>query len=116
MAVGIEGHASLNGFVSCIEREHDKVVDIGLMTKDCRSCKYWKGKQEDPGYENWTMTHDCHINHEGSSGSMETEGDVRILIVLSINMVTLYQLYWRWGLFSIQKGVREQAMWGPASM
>ena len=48
------------------------------MTKDCRSCKYWKGKQENPGYENWTITHDCHINHGGSSGSMETEDAVRI--------------------------------------
>ena len=55
------GYASLNGFVSCIEGEHDKVVDIDVMAKDCRSCKYWKGKQEAQGYENWTMTHDCHI-------------------------------------------------------
>ena len=74
----IRGYASLNGFAVFSFNAGDKVADIDVMTKDCRSCMYWKGKQEDPGYENWTMTHDCHINHEGSSGSMETEGAVRI--------------------------------------
>ena len=72
------GYASLNGFISAIERVSDKVVDIDVMTKDCRSCKHWNGKEKEPEYEKWLMTHDCLINHEGSSGSMETEGAVRI--------------------------------------
>ena len=33
---------------------------------------------DDPGYEDWAIKHDCLINHKGSSGSMETEGAVRI--------------------------------------
>ena len=45
------GYASLNGFVSAIERVSDKVVDIDIMTKDCRSCKHWNGKEEEPGYD-----------------------------------------------------------------
>ena len=36
------GYASLNGFTFAIERVSNKVVDIGIMTKDCRSCKYWE--------------------------------------------------------------------------
>ena len=36
-----KGYASLNGFVSCLEREHNEVVDTDVMTKDCRSC--WAG-------------------------------------------------------------------------
>ena len=72
------GYASLNGFVSCIERCHDKVIDVDVMTKDCRACKYWKGKEEDPGYNDWVSSHNCPINHTGSSGSMKTEGAVRV--------------------------------------
>ena len=30
------GYASLNGFVSGVERVTDKVVDVEVMTKDCR--------------------------------------------------------------------------------
>ena len=69
------GYASLNGFISTIERVSDK-VNIDIMTKDCRSCKYWDGKEEEPEYEKWILSHKCMINHEGSSGSME--GVVRI--------------------------------------
>ena len=72
------GYASLNGFVSAIERVSNKIVDIDVATKDCRSCKYWESKEGETGYENWLSTHKCPINHEGSSGSMETEGTVRI--------------------------------------
>ena len=72
------GYASLNGIVSVIERINDKVVDIEVMTNDCRSCKHWEGKKSDPGYEKWKADHDCPINHEKSSGSMEPEGAVKI--------------------------------------
>ena len=72
------GYASLNGFVSAIERVTDKVVDVDVMTKYCHSCKHWNGRVDDPGYEDWAIKHDCLINHKGSSGSMETEGAVRI--------------------------------------
>ena len=71
------GSASLNGFVSAIERVSDKIVYIDVMTKDCRSCKYWESKEDETGYENWLSTHKCPINHEGSSGFMETDGDGR---------------------------------------
>ena len=66
------GYASLNGFVSGVERVSDKVVDVEIMTKDCRACKFWNNKQNDPGYNNWKL------KHEGSSSSMESEGAVRI--------------------------------------
>ena len=52
-----------------------QIVDIDVMTKDC---KYWESKEDETGYENWLSTQKCPINHEGSSGSMETEGAVRI--------------------------------------
>ena len=70
------GYTSLNGLISAIERVSDKVVDIAIMTKDCRPCKYWDGKEEEPEYEKWILSYKCMISHEGSSGSMETEGAV----------------------------------------
>ena len=72
------GYESLIGFVSVIERCSDKVVDVEVMTKDCRSCKMWNDKKDDPGYTNWKLTHECQINHEGSSTSMESKGAVQI--------------------------------------
>ena len=63
-------YASLNGFVPAIERVSDKVVDIDIMTKDCRSCKYWNGKEEEPGHEKWLLSHKCTINHERFSGKL----------------------------------------------
>ena len=36
------GFASLNGVVTCIERKHDKCVDIKIKTKECKPCKYWE--------------------------------------------------------------------------
>ena len=38
------GYASLNGFVSCIERSNDKVVDLDIMTKDCKAFKLWQDR------------------------------------------------------------------------
>ena len=72
------GYASLNGFMSAIERVGDKVVDAEIMTKSCRTCTIWKNKQADPGYANWKSSHDCLINHKGFSTSMESEGAVKI--------------------------------------
>ena len=64
--------------LSAIERVSDRVVDAETMTKSCRTCTIWKNKQADPGYANWKSTHDCLINHKGSSTSMESEGAVKI--------------------------------------
>ena len=63
-------YAPLNCFVSAIER----VIDV--MTKYCRSCKYWESKDARIG--NWLSTHKCPINHKESFRSMVTEGAVRI--------------------------------------
>ena len=72
------GYASLNGFVSAIERVTDKVIDVEVMTKSCRSCTQWSSKQNEPGYEKWKVNHICPINHESSSSSMESEGALKI--------------------------------------
>ena len=39
------GFASLNGIVSCIERENNKIVDVAVKTKKCKSCVFWEKKK-----------------------------------------------------------------------
>jgi len=70
------GYASLNGFVSCIERNKDKIIDVEIKTKKCKSCSFWENKKDSPNYQNWKETHVCQINHHGSASSMETNGTV----------------------------------------
>jgi hypothetical protein len=36
----------------------------------------WRGKKETKEYQCWKVEHQCQINHEGSSGSMEASGAV----------------------------------------
>lgn len=69
------GYASLNGIVTCIERVNDKCIDIEIKTKECKSCNFWEKKDKgSDAYQTWKDTHQCSINHDGSSASMETSG------------------------------------------
>ena len=70
------GYASLNGVVTAICQ--GKCIDIEVMTKVCRSCKFWQPKKGTPSYDDWKINHNCIINHTGSAGSMEAVGAVRI--------------------------------------
>ena len=72
------GYASLNGIVSCIERVNNKVVDIEIKTKKCRSCLFWEHKKDSHKYAEWKATHKCNVNHDGSAASMETAGTIDI--------------------------------------
>ena len=42
------------------------------------ACNYWEKKKETLEYEQFLLEHDCPINHEKSSGSMESAGAVTI--------------------------------------
>ena len=101
------GHASLNGFVSAIERVTDKIIDVDVMTKDCRSCKYWSGKESEAGYDDWVRSHKCSMNHDGSSGSMESEGAIRIFNRSIANYKLRYVNYIGDGDSSAYKKVKE---------
>ena len=63
--------------MSAIERITDKVNDVEVLTKSCRSCIIWSNKQNDPSFPIWKATHVCLINHEGSPSSMESNGAVK---------------------------------------
>ena len=70
------GYSSLNGVVTIIASENGKCVDTQILAKECKSCEYWERNKNSPTYSQWKLEHDCHINHRGSSGSMESSGAV----------------------------------------
>ena len=72
------GHSSLNGVVTIIASDSAKCLDYRVLSKTCNACKSWEVRKEaEPDlYQKFLETHDCSINHEGSSGSMESSGIV----------------------------------------
>ena len=70
------GHPSKNGVVTAIIGK--SLVDYKVLSKFCTGCFSWEEKAGTPEYDEWKAKHICDINHEGSSGSMESEGAVEI--------------------------------------
>ena len=56
----------------------DQVVDIEVMSKQCKACTIWSKKEGSEEYDQWKRTHKCSINHTGSSGKMESDGAKKI--------------------------------------
>ena len=79
--------SSLNGYVAAIN--HGKCIDVNVMTKCCRQCKIWNRKKGSEEHQNWLSKHNCPINHQSSSGAMESTGAVEIFqrSVLKNNLI-----------------------------
>jgi len=56
----------------------DKCVDVEVLTKHCNGCKLWRSKKGTPQYQCWLVDHQCEINHDTSSGSMESVGAINM--------------------------------------
>ena len=72
------GYSSLNGAVTLLSKENGKCLDICVLSKTCKGCQHWRGKEESEEYQQWKIDHNCHINHKESSGSMESAGAVQM--------------------------------------
>ena len=70
------GHMSLNGVVTLVSRENGKCLDFSILSKKCKGCQYWSKRKSHPGYNSWLANHDCQINHQKSSGAMESAGAI----------------------------------------
>ena len=74
------GYSSLNGIVTALSLPDDvetpgKVLDVAVPTKNCKQCRIYEELPHNPvQYLTWKITHVCKTNHQGSAGSMETEG------------------------------------------
>ena len=68
--------SSLNGLVTVISSDSGKCFDYCVMTKTCKACESWQSRKGTEEYELFLSHHECDINHEGSSESMEAAGMV----------------------------------------
>ena len=71
------GFNSLLGVIFIISIDTDCVLDFSIKSLICHVCK--KNKE---ATETWEKIHEatCLINHEGSSGSMEKEGEIEMFL------------------------------------
>ena len=69
---------SLNGVVTLVSRENSKCLDFSILSKKCKECQYWSTRKSHPGYNTWLANHDCQINHQKSSGAMESAGAIKM--------------------------------------
>ena len=85
------GHSSLHGVVTAISG--DKCIDVEVKSRHCYGCKMWEAKKDTPEYLVWQLNHDCQINHEKSSGAMESAGTVDIFNRSLANYGLMYKEY-----------------------
>lgn len=68
------GHSSKMGAATVIGCKTGRVLDTGTRSKVCKSCDVWlKRDRTTASFRRWQQTHQCSLDHEGSSGSMEAE-------------------------------------------
>ncbi|CAF1614937.1 unnamed protein product, partial [Didymodactylos carnosus] len=70
------GHTSAHGVAAlCSTARCPKILDTNWLSKRCSKCQGSESlRQQDPElFEMFKETHDCQINYEGASGSMEKE-------------------------------------------
>ena len=77
------GFQSLNGAVSIIGTESEKVLDHEVLSSYCQICTKWQKENGLPTgekWEDWYCTHRlvCKRNYFGSAGGMETAGMIKI--------------------------------------
>ena len=62
--------------VTLVGSDKGKCVDYSVLSTHCASCKFWETKKnmQPDAYEEFVATHNCSINHTGSSGAMEAAG------------------------------------------
>ena len=74
------GFSSSYGVVTAMSTVTGKALDCEVMSKECKQCVRWMGKERSPEFEEWweKHQHQCHANFEGLSGSMDATGLLNI--------------------------------------
>ena len=76
-----------------------KVVDVEVMSKECRECIGWRDKQRTVEFNEWWEGHQatCHANFEGSSGAMDAAGALAIFQrSLDNNFIMVFVIFSSW--------------------
>lgn len=71
---------SFFGITSLIGWLTEKIVDIEVKSRYCKSCEHWKSKSGTSEYEEWHNKHvdKCQTNHDGSSGKMKVNAVIEM--------------------------------------
>ncbi|XP_028966504.1 uncharacterized protein LOC108863812 [Galendromus occidentalis] len=74
------GFSSLFGPVAVVGERSNKVLDVTVKSLHFSICPRWRSDQESAEFDDLMEEHspECQINHEGSSGSMESRGAVEL--------------------------------------
>ena len=69
-----------HGVVTAMSTITGKNLDCEVISKECKQCVQWMGKERSPEFEEWWKKHQhqCHVNFEGFSGSMDATGLLNI--------------------------------------
>ena len=67
--------SSLNGLATVISIDSGKRLDFRVKKKKCIACSSWGSREV---YKDFLSKHECLINHQGSSGSMESAALIEI--------------------------------------
>ena len=70
------GYLSAYGVVTASSTVAGKVLDVEIMSKECRECMVWREREGTVAFQEWWEGHQhlCQVNHFGSSGSMDASG------------------------------------------
>ena len=77
------GHSSKDGDVFAISVLTGEVIDFEMLSKICFACRAKDKVKDNPdAYGSWYDSHKtaCPINHEGTSGDMETKGACKLFL------------------------------------
>ncbi|XP_070515610.1 uncharacterized protein [Cardiocondyla obscurior] len=74
------GFSSIFGIATLIGWFTEKVLDVCIKSKFCKSCEYWNKKENTAEYEEWAEIHQtqCEINHTGSAGKMKVDAVIEM--------------------------------------
>ena len=70
------GYSSSYGVVTALSTITGKVVDVEVMSKNCKECTGWRGKEGTQEFQDCWEGHQhlCEANYLGSSGSVDASG------------------------------------------
>ena len=69
-------YSSSFGVVTALSTVPVKALDVEIMSKNCKECTVWRGKEDTGQFQDWWEGHQhlCETNHLGTSGSMDATG------------------------------------------
>lgn len=81
----------VRGIASLIGHYTDEVINVVVKSAYCKSCEFWKDKEDTTKYEEWSKSHtNCQINHEDSVAKMEVNVIIEMFAhsenLLDVNM------------------------------